>query len=229
MKLAIMQPYLFPYIGYFQLIHAVDVFVIYDDVNFIKQGWINRNYILVNGKKHCLTLETKGASSYKHINQISIKPDRIKIKKTLRQNYSKAPFFHDIDPLLEKIIDFPTDNLSFFVGNSIQEISLFLGIPTKFIISSQLGKNAQLTGQEKVIDICQGLGASIYINSIGGQSLYVKDEFNKNGITLYFLKTRKINYPQWGNEFIPDLSIIDVLMHNSKKIIIDFLSQFELV
>ena len=72
MKLAIMQPYLFPYLGYFQLIAAVDKFVFYDDVNFIKNGWINRNRLLISGKVNYITIPLSGASSFLKINQVLV-------------------------------------------------------------------------------------------------------------------------------------------------------------
>ena len=105
MNLAVMQPYLFPYIGYWQLIDAVDIFIIYDDVNFIKRGYINRNNILENKTSQLITLELIGASQNKRINEISIGNNVNKLLKTLKQNYLKAPFYKDVFPVLEEILN----------------------------------------------------------------------------------------------------------------------------
>ena len=114
-----MQPYFFPYIGYWQLIHAVDCFVIYDDVNFIKGGWINRNCILENGKRVFFTLETQGASSNKLINQVLVGENSNILIKTLNQNYQKAPYFQEVNPFLTDILQNSEKNLAKFLSASI--------------------------------------------------------------------------------------------------------------
>jgi hypothetical protein len=215
MKLGIMQPYFMPYIGYFQLMKAVDKYVVYDDVNFIKGGWINRNNILVNGEKKLFSIILKGASPNKLINEIEIGDDFKKLTKTLELNYVKAPYFKDIILLLERIFSFEDKQLSNFVANSFREILSYLNIDTEIIISSSLNKNCSLKGKNKVIHICKLLNADRYLNAIGGQELYSKDEFAENDIELSFLQTEIKSYQQFNNEFIPYLSIIDVLMFNS--------------
>ena len=229
MKLAIMQPYLFPYISYFQLINAVDKFVIYDDVNYIKQGWINRNYILAKGKKHLMSLELKGASSFKPINQIEVGGNRKRLTKTIFQAYTKAPFFKEVFPVIEKSINIDDNNLASYITNSLQNITDFLDIQTKLVLSSRIEKNNDLKGQARVLDICKSLKAKQYINAIGGRDLYSKSEFNKYAITLLFIKTKDIAYKQFNNEFIPGLSIIDVLMFNSLDEIKKMLNEYELI
>ncbi|MFA6922769.1 MAG: WbqC family protein [Bacteroidales bacterium] len=229
MKLAIMQPYFFPYIGYFQLINAVDKFVIYDDVTFIKQGWINRNRILLNSKEHLITLNLKKASSFKFINDIEIHDNRNKILKTIEMAYKKAPFYNNTFSLIEEIIFFNEKNLSYFLKNSINKLAAFLNIKTEFILSSTLIKNNDIKGQNKVIDICKKMNTSTYINSIGGQELYSKEIFLKNNIYLKFIKSKPIIYNQFKNEFVSCLSIIDILMFNSKEEIAGMLNQYELI
>ncbi|MCM8813875.1 MAG: WbqC family protein, partial [Candidatus Omnitrophica bacterium] len=93
MKLGIMQPYIFPYLGYFQLIGAVDKYVIYDDVNYIRSGWINRNYIIVNRRQYLFTICIDHASPFKLINELTIKDDFVKLSKTIELAYKKAPYF----------------------------------------------------------------------------------------------------------------------------------------
>ena len=229
MTLAIMQPYLFPYIGYWQLINAVDTFVIYDDVNFIKQGYINRNSILSNGKSQVITMELIGASSNKLINEIEVGNNRSKLSKTIKQNYVKARYFEVVYPLIENILNQNEKNLGKFIGYSLEQISNYLEINTKFIYSSDIEKDNALKTQDKVLEICNILKADKYINAIGGQELYNKEIFKENGMELNFLKTELVEYKQFKNDFVPYLSIIDVLMFNSKDEIKEMLKRYELI
>lgn len=229
MKLAIMQPYFLPYIGYFQLINAVDTFLIYDDVNFIKQGWINRNRVLMNGSPLLLTLNLKGASSFKKICEIEIGSNTDKIQKTIIQAYRKAPFFQDVYPIIQEILVFKENNLARFVANSIVKISHFLKLETKFDISSELNIAKDRMGQERILEICKFYGAREYINAIGGVELYSKNDFEKEKIKLFFLKSYEIKYKQFSDQFTSALSIIDVLMFNPPEIISNFLTNYELI
>ncbi len=232
MKVGIMQPYFFPYIGYWQLMNEVDVYVIYDDVNFIKGGWINRNRILTNGKPSYFNVQMKGASPFKKINEVEVSDDPIfkrKLLSTLKMSYSKAPYFSQIYPIIENIINNEESNLAKYLEFSIRSIANYLDVNTKIIISSDLQKNNELKGKEKVIHICKLLNATDYINAIGGQEMYDYESFAENYIQLSFLKTDDIFYKQYGNDFIPYLSIIDVLMFNSKEQAKEMLNKFELV
>jgi hypothetical protein len=224
-----MQPYLFPYIGYFQLIHAVDKFVIYDDVNFIKGGWINRNNILINGEKKLLSIALKDSSPNKLINEIEIADNFIKLLKTIKQNYSKAPYYKGTIQLIEEIISYEAKSLGVFIANSIKKILSYLQIDTEIVMSSALKKNVTLKAQEKVIHICKLLNAHEYINAIGGLELYNKKDFQQENIKLNFLKTKFLEYEQFDNYFIPGLSMIDVLMFNSVEEIRKMLDNYELI
>lgn len=231
-KLGIMQPYFFPYIGYWQLIKAVDQFVIYDDVNYIKGGWINRNRILLDNSVKYFNLYMCGSSSNKLINEISVE-NRNEIinknKRILEAAYHKAPYFNDVMILVDDILYYKNSNLAQFLENSIKLICNYLQIETKIIISSSLIKDNSLKGQDKVIHICNLLGADYYYNAIGGKELYSKKLFQKNGIDLNFLKTECIEYKQFGKNFIPNLSILDVMMFNSVEKIKDFLDKYKLL
>ncbi len=229
MKIAIMQPYFFPYIGYFQLINAVDTFVIYDDVNYIKQGWINRNRILLNNISYLFTLQLNGSSSFKKINEIELGVNRHKILKTFKLAYNHAPYFHIIFPIIEEILLNEEKNLAKFVEFSIKKISKILDTNTHYVLSSEVEKNNESKGQEKVIEICKKLGGDTYINTIGGLDLYGKVEFKSADIILQFLKTNPIVYKQNNNEFIPNLSILDILMFNSKDEVKEMLNNYNLV
>lgn len=229
MKLAIMQPYFLPYIGYFQLIRAVDKFVIYDDVNYIKQGWINRNRILLNGSDHMLTLKLEGASSFKLINEIKTGNNKDKLLKTISQAYIKAPFYKDSISIIKNILSNDENNLAKFIARSIIAVSEYLKLNTTFIISSEIGKNNNLKADNKVIHICNILGATHYINAIGGMELYSKQKFLDAGIQLEFIKSKPVTYAQLNGNFIPWLSIIDVMMFNSPEIIQNMMNQYELI
>ena len=224
-----MQPYLFPYIGYWQLINAVDTFVIYDDVNFIKQGYINKNNILLNGKAQSFTLELIGASSNKLINEVKVGNNSKKLLKSINQNYIKSPYFKDVFPIIEYILNHDEKNLAKFIAYSLQKISSYLNIDTKFVYSSDLEKDNGLKAQDKVLEICKELNASKYINAIGGQELYSKDDFKDNKIQLNFLDTRLMEYKQFKNEFVPYLSIIDILMFNNREEVKNMLNEYILV
>ena len=229
MRLGIMQPYFFPYLGYWQLLANVDKYVVYDDVTYIKSGWINRNNFLINGQKHLLTMQLEKASSYTLIKDIAIKDDFVKFLKTIEMGYKKAPFFEDVFSLLKEICQYPDRLLGLFLFNSHIKICDYLGIDTKLILSSSFEKNTELKGKDKVISICKQLGADEYINAIGGQELYDKKEFAENGIRLNFLKANLREYKQFKNEFVAGLSIIDIMMFNSKEEIKEMLNDFELV
>ena len=228
MNLAVMQPYLFPYIGYWQLVDAVDIFVIYDDVNFIKQGYINRNNILQKQKSHLFTLELIGASPNKKINDIKIGGNSNKLLRTIKQNYSKAPFYKDVFPVLEEILNNEEKELSKFLGFSLVKIAKYLNIDTKFLYSSDMKNDKTFKAQDRLIEMSKILNATGYINSIGGIELYDKAVFSQNNINLSFLKTHEISYKQFNNEFVPNLSIIDILMFNDKEQIKEILTMNEM-
>lgn len=224
-----MQPYFFPYIGYFQLIRAVDKYVIYDDVNFIKGGWINRNYILHNNQKHLFSMKLDHSSPNKRINEIFIKDDFKKLSKLFYYSYLKAPYFTDVYPLIEDIFSFNENNLAIYLTNSLLTVSKYLDIDTEFLMSSSLNKDDSLKNQDKVIHICELLGATTYINAIGGQTIYNNSLFSDHNIEIKYLKSSPKTYKQFDNEFVPWLSIIDVMMFNSKNDICEMLIQNELV
>ena len=233
MKVGIMQPYIFPYIGYWQLINAVDKFIVLDDVNYITRGYINRNSILVNGKAYKFTIPVSKASQNKLICESTLSfsdEDKQKFLKTLYMAYKNAPIFNQVYPILEDIINNPTADLTDFITNSIFEICKYLNIETEIVKSSELQKNNNLRAQDRIIEICKVVGADTYINPCGGIELYSKDCFKQEDISLYFLtpKMSEIIYTQSKHPFVPYLSIIDLLMYNSVEKIQEFLLKFEL-
>ena len=227
-----MQPYIFPYIGYFQLINAVDKFVIYDDVNFINKGWVNRNRILNNGKDSLFTVPLKEASQNKLINEIDVNWDgawKSKFIKTLEQCYKKTRFYLEILPIIEQTLSIDNEPVSKVIEHNLKLICDYLGIKTEIVSSSAIYQNTHLKAQERILDICSQEKANQYINPIGGLELYDKDFFEAKNLKLNFIKSNAIEYTQFKNEFVPWLSMIDVLMFNSKEKIKKFLDNYELV
>lgn len=222
MKLSIMQPYFLPYLGYFQLIASSDTFVIYDDVNFIKGGFINRNQYLYQGEAKYFHIELSGASSNKKINEIELLTSakynpREKLLTTFQMAYRKAPMYDEVFPLLAEIILYPETNLAKYLEHSLRRLCSYLEIPANILVSSQIGeKDNRLAGEAKVINICRCLGADTYINAQGGRCLYHPAHFAREGLRLYFISMRPVVYPQFNAPFVPALSIADVLMFNGR-------------
>ena len=232
-NIAIMQPYFMPYIGYFQLIKSVDEFIIYDNIQYTKKGWINRNRILVNGKDQIITLPIKKDSDYLNVAERELSEswgkDKNKMINIIKSSYSKSPYFKESSELIFECLNNSEKNLFKFIYDSIIMINEYLGIKTSIIISSSIDANHTLKSQDKVLSLCKAQNADVYINSIGGVELYDKTIFKENGIDLNFIKSNPINYKQFNNEFIPWLSIIDVLMFNSKEQIQKYLSNYKLI
>lgn len=218
MKIAIMQPYFLPYMGYFQLLNAVDVFVVYDNIQFTKKGWIHRNRFLQNGKDVFFSLPIKKDSDYMNIieRRLSENAD-IELQKILRRfeaSYRNAPFYQSVFPLLKKIFCYSNKNLFNYLLNSIMHINDALEIKTKMILSSQISIDHNLKSQEKVIAICKALQTDQYINPIGGMGLYDKKAFELEKIELCYIQSNLEPYSQNIKHFVPGLSILDVMMFN---------------
>ncbi len=229
MTLGIMQPYFMPYIGYWQLMAAVDKYVVYDDVNYIKGGWVSRNNILMNGQAHLFTITLNGASPNKHFNEIEVRDDFKKFRNMLQSCYAKAPYYKEIMPVLEQVFIYENRNLGAFLYHSYQVVLDYLDIDTELILSSTIEKDNSLRAETKVKHICKLLGADTYYNTIAGKDLYDVDDFAREGIKLQFLQPKVIKYPQYKNEFVPNLSIIDVLMFNGKEGTRELLKEYTLL
>ncbi|HIF9179492.1 TPA: WbqC family protein [Photobacterium damselae] len=231
MKLSIMQPYLFPYVGYYQLALNSDLFVFFDDVNFFKKGYINRNNIMTKVGRQLFTLPVSKASQNRKINEHYYSSDTSKILSSIRQSYSKAPYFNDVYPIIESVLNSEDRNVSNLNAMSILCVFQYLNIEFKSIFSSTLNYDISLDGEGKIIDICNVLNANEYINAIGGKDLYHKDAFIKQRINLGFISTREIKYKQFNNnsDFESNLSIIDILMNESKSEVIEKLESFEIL
>lgn len=230
--LGIMQPYFFPYIGYFQLIDSVDKFIVYDNVQYTKKGWINRNNFLQNANKVIFTLPLKKDSDYLDIREreLSNSFDRDKMLRQFKEAYKKAPQFSTVYPLIEKIIQHNENNLFKYIFNSIENVCQYLDINTKLKVSSDLLIDHNLKKQNKVIALCETCNSNTYINAIGGIELYTKSDFEGHGIDLKFIKSMPFNYDQFDHDFVAGLSIIDVMFFNKKEIIArELLNKYDLI
>lgn len=216
MRLAVMQPYFLPYIGYFQLISAVDSFIVYDNIKYTKKGWINRNRLLRNGSDALFSLPLKRDSDALTVAERELATDfnRAKMLNQFKGAYVHAPFFAETWPVLEEIVLFEDQNLFRFIYHSICKMCDYLRVPTEIRMSSLVPINHDLKSQEKVIALCQATGADSYINPIGGSELYNKSEFRAHQVELSFLKSAPFEYRQFDGPFVPWLSIVDVLMFN---------------
>lgn len=211
-----MQPYFLPYIGYFQLIATTDKFVIYDNIKYTKKGWINRNRFLLNGKDVTFSIPLSKNSDSLDVRDRHISPEyqRVKLTRQLQAAYRRAPQFDNVFPELTTIINYDSNNLFEYIRHSVERLCRLFCIETQFIISSHVPIDHSLKKQDKVLALCAWLGASQYINTIGGAELYSRERFQTAGVDLKFIKTKPIIYPQFSNIFIENLSVIDVLMFN---------------
>lgn len=227
-RVAIMQPYLFPYIGYFQLLYRVEDFVFYDDVNFIKRGFVNRNMILLQGRPHQFSIPCRGVSQNTRICDIQVATSDRRLQKsllTIRQAYSRSPQFNKFFPVVEAVFNEAQGDISWVSGRSVELVTGYLGLKRNFYYSSRdFERQEDLDRSQQLIHICHQLGASHYVNSIGGKHLYSVDEFASAGIDLCFLESSLSEYKQLGNGFQPSLSIIDLLMNVSVDEALDFVS-----
>ncbi|MDE1208099.1 WbqC family protein [Tenacibaculum larymnensis] len=233
MKVAIMQPYIFPYLGYFQLIKSVDVFVFYDDVNFIKRGWVNRNKILVNNKEKLISFPCIAASQNKLINEVTVDlndKQYVKLLQTIKQAYVKAPYYSQVYPVIEEVFFSSATTIAELAIISIKAITAYLNLDTIFYNSSaSFSSSKGVDKADRLITITKQLGADTYINAIGGTEIYTKDYFKENKVSLYFLEPELFNYKQFNEECIKGLSIIDILMFNDKEQVNEMLKNYDLV
>ncbi len=254
MKLAIMQPYFFPYIGYFQAIKAVDEYMLYDNLYFSKGASMYRNkYVNHIGRTCFFMVPLKEKSSFKKISDVEVLDNgkwRKKMLLDFYMNYKRAKYFDDVYPILEKVINYPTNKLSELNYQSIKSVCDYLKINTKITTDTSLFNdleekllvedvdetvfpNVKLKNWERkvvrILEICRMKHSNAYVNAIGGMSLYSKEDFSANGIDLNFVKTKDISYKQFGNDFVPNMSIIDILMFNSVEEVHNLLDQYELI
>ena len=228
MKLAVMQPYLFPYIGYFQLIHAADLFLIYDDVAYIKRGFVNRNNVLAPSGVTRFTVPVPGASQNKLFLELEFSRDVGKALKTIEHSYSKAPYFQDVFPIVQGALELDDRSIASVCQKSFEDIFSYLGIEKRFRKTSELEYDRSTSARERLMDLCHQFGADCYVNASGGRKLYEKIDFAEKGVDLKFVDPLPVEYSQGVSEFVPNLSIIDVLMNCSAEETKSLLTRYEL-
>ena len=218
---AIMQPYFFPYIGYWQLMSAADQFVIYDNIQYTKKGWINRNRYLRNKGAETFTLPLKSGSDFLEVRERFLSDDfNVQGKKILRKiesAYMKAPNFEEGYCLFKSCIEYKDTNLFNFIFHSISKIKTYLGISTELVISSSINCDHSLKMEKRIQAICGALSATEYLNPTGGSELYSRDDFQSRGIELLFQKVGPVIYQQFDGNFVPGLSILDLIMFNKPE------------
>lgn len=222
MKIAIMQPYFLPYLGYFQLIAAVDCFVVYDTIQYTKKGWINRNQMLRGREAVPFSLPLQKASDFLDVRdrQLAESFDPSSLCAQIAGAYRKAPEFARTFPVIESLLHYRGANLFDVIQNALRQCCAHLGIETPIQVSSDVeGGTPVLRGVDRVIDICHRTGASTYVNPPGGRTLYSSEHFRAHGLELKFLQPSLPTYTQFGSDFVPSLSILDVMMFNAPEII----------
>lgn len=227
-----MQPYLFPYLGYWQLLAAVDKFVILDDVNYINRGWINRNRLAVNGKPTWLTLPLAGASQNRLICEIDIATDdgwKRTMERMVSMAYAKAPESDTVLPLLYHWLEGASGNLSRSLHESIKEVAMYLDIKTTIVPSSRAYPKNGLKGQQRILDICRREGTTVYVNPPGGRDIYDAELFHQAGIELLFLQPNlHSDQLQSGASDGAALSMLDHMMHNPRGVLVSAAAAFDL-
>jgi hypothetical protein len=231
---AIMQPYVFPYVGYFCLAEASDIFVFYDDVNYIARGWINRNQILINGAPYKFAVPLSHGSQNELICDLkthSFTDFRHKFLKQLHHAYSKAPYYTLGSNYVEAVLKPDSVSISDVAIRSVEEFYRLIGKSKTFLRSSETFQSSRgMDKADRLIAITKTLDSSNYVNAIGGASLYDKSYFAAQGVHLAFVKATFKEYKQIGAKaFVPGLSIIDIIMNNTVEAMIAHLASYELL
>ncbi len=226
----VMQPYLFPYLPYYQLARAADEFVFLDDAAFIKQGFIHRNSILLDGKPHRFTVPVHDVDSFRTIAQHRYVGDWAPLCALLEAAYRRAPRWRAAWPLVEAVLRDADDNVAAKNMRSIRLVHEYLGLAgPRWTLSSALAPAPELRGQARVLALCRATGATAYVNAPGGRTLYAADAFEAIGLSLRFVESRATPYAQSRPAFVPGLSMLDALMYCEPEEIVRRLGEFDLV
>jgi hypothetical protein len=232
MKLAVMQPYFLPYIGYYQMMNAVDRFVLYDDVCYINRGWINRNRIQINRQPWMFTLPLSNASQNVLIKDLIVSESVTrwseKFKLTLRRAYAKAPEYGEVECLIYSCLSCDSQWLMDWILQSLDVVCDYLSIPTHRVRSSERYPNTGLKRQDRILDMCRREKTTTYINGKIGQALYSPAAFAAENTEIRIMSTT-CHYKQFEEPFIPHLSIIDVLMFNNRDQVQALMGKYEFV
>lgn len=232
MKITIMQPYFLPYIGYFQLMSAVNEFVILDDVNYIKRGWINRNRILVDGKEMYITKPIRGASQNKRINELQFVDDPgigENMLRTISYAFRKSLFYLESEELFRNVILNTELRVPEYLEYSLIKLCEKLDIKVKISRASSYRNMLHASGQDGIIELCKILGCDSYYNAIGGQKLYDKKAFSSEGIELNFVKTDFEKMRMISSFQHLDYSILEIMAEHERSRVKDLLACFSII
>lgn len=228
-KVAVMQPYLFPYLGTYQLAHAADCFVFFDDVAFIKKGYIHRNQLLLDGQAHAFSVPVRQMSQNRTILQHDYTGDWEHLRGLLHAAYRKAPNHAAVMPLVEAVIGEANENVAHKNARSLRLVFEYLGLAREWRFASDLPSAGPLRGAERIQDLCRQLGAQTYVNASGGRALYDAAAFSAQGLALRFLQSQGTPYAQQGGgAFVPNLSMLDLLMHLPPEAVREQLTRYTL-
>lgn len=232
MLLVIHPAYFFPYLPYFQLLHAADRFLFLDDVTLIRRGWANRNRVLMAGQPTYLTIPLEGASQNRRVDETKIFEGtdwRRRIRRTVQRCYQRAPFYARGAALLDEVLDTPADSITDLARTSVLRTCQLLGVEVEVARTSQRHPAGDLRGQARMIEICKREGATTYLNAAAGRHLYDRPSFDQAELELRFLQPGSIEYDQRRPGFVPGLSILDVIMFNDLPQIASMLERYQVV
>lgn len=231
MRIGVMQPYLFPYLGYFEIIAQSDTFIFYDDVDFIRRGWINRNNLIINKEKKLFTIPVQKTNVGVKISEVELvgyADWKDKFLITLLQNYKKSTNFDRVYNLIQDVLNKSDYKyISELAINSLTMTSSYLGLKTTFVKSSELKVNDNLTKEFRLFEIAKVFKAKEIVMPVGSLTLYEGWPFEE--LRLKTLKKNNFTYCQKRKLFEPNLSIIDVLMHVEKEVIVNILKSSKFV
>jgi len=236
MKIGIMQPYFFPYLGYFSLIKYTDQFILLDVVQFIRHGWIERNRILKSGQEGWNYIRI---SLIRHEREATIKDILIRedenwrelIFRQLEHYKKKAPFYEKTIDFLQGCFKVTFVSIAELDAFLLEQVCQYLGISKKITLFSKMNLNIEEVKEpdDWALNICIALHATEYINPAGGMEIFDKNKYSKKNVTIKFLKNKLIPYNQFRIKFESGLSIIDALMFNSPESVNQMLDEIQLL
>lgn len=237
MKLGIMQPYFFPYLGYFALIKYTDKWIVFDTVQYIERGWINRNRIINPTKPEDMYINIPLENHHRDIliKDVLISNNENYKEKILSQLWTaykkRANYFNNVYKLVEDVLSLNTRSITELNVYALKKVNDYLNIPFDYEVFSKmnLAIDEVHDSGEWALNISKALNASEYVNPPGGIELFDKEKFDQNDIALKFLRINLKPYNQKKVKFIESLSIIDVMMFNSVNSINEMLNDYELI
>lgn len=233
MKVVLMQPYFFPYLGYYTLMKHADRFVVFDTAQYIRRGWIHRNRILgSNGEPSYINASVVKAPRDTPIYEMKMHTAsdwKETIMKGLQVYQKTAPYFEEVRELVRDCLAFPTDDLTDFNVNVLKQTANYLGMETHITKLSDLDIEFRDVQEpdDWGLQLSKSLHAATYVNAPGGQAIYSREKYARHGVELNFYQTNLHPYDQKQEQFQTGLSIIDVMMFNSKAEINHMIDDFQ--